>query len=497
MGEEWGAAAPLPRPRWVGSFTLLDRTTRIPEPMSLRIHFLGAAREVTGSMFLLETDGGNLLVDCGMFQGHRDEARERNRELPRVAVHADAMVLTHAHIDHSGSVPTLVKRGFTGRIHATPATSDVAALMLRDSARIQAADAEYLNRRFGEDPGWVPIEPVYDEDDVDAAIARFNPEPYRRVFEPLPGMRAWLLDAGHILGSSSLVLDVEDAGTKRRFVFSGDLGRAGLPILKDPELPPTPIDYAILESTYGNRIHGDVARMHEELERVVKQTVERRGRLVIPAFALGRTQEILLVLNQLRQAGRLPPIPVFVDSPLATGVTEVYRRHPECFDRDAESFAATVGAIFDFPELRFVATREDSIALNDYPDPCIILSASGMAEAGRVLHHLRHAIGDPRNTIAIVGFMAQHTLGRRLAEGRQRVRILGVEQDVQAQVEVLDVFSAHAGRDGLLRWAQACGPVRSFFLVHGEPEQQEPLRATLAVDNPVVVPERGAVITLD
>lgn len=466
--------------------------------MSLRLHFLGAAREVTGSMFLLETDGGSLLIDCGMFQGHRAEARERNRELPRRAVEADAVLLTHAHIDHSGSLPTLVKRGFAGRIHATPPTRDVCSLMLRDSARIQEADAQYLNRRFGGDPGWEPVEPVYDEADVEAALARFEDAPYHHVFSPIPGTRAWLLDAGHILGSAQLVLDVEEAGTKRRFVFSGDLGRPGLPILRDPERPPRPVDYAILESTYGGRVHGDVAQMHDELERVVLAAIARNGRVIIPAFALGRTQELLLVLHELRLAGRIPPLPVYIDSPLATSVTEVYRRHEECFDPHALAFLHAAGHLFDFPGVNFVGTREDSMALNTVTEPCIIIAASGMAEAGRVLHHLRHSIGDPRATIVIVGFMAQHTLGRALAEKRDRVRILGMEHEVRAQVEVLDVFSAHAGRDGLLRWAEQCGVVRTFFLVHGEPEQQEPLRATLAeAGHEVVVPARGDVVTVD
>lgn len=464
----------------------------------MRLHFLGAAQEVTGSAMVLETGQGTLLVDCGLFQGRRAEAEERNRSLPALAVGADAALLTHAHVDHSGSLPTLVKRGFQGAIHATPATRDVAALMLADSARIQAADAEYLNRTLRDDPRFVPIEPIYDEDDVADTLARFVGVPYHRQFSPLPGVLATFLDAGHILGSAQVLLQVHDGGDKRRILLTGDLGRPGLPILRDPERPPRPLDHVVMESTYGARVHGSVASMHDELARVVNETAARGGKLIVPSFALGRTQEILYVLHELQRAGRLPAIPIYVDSPLATSVTAVFRLHPDCFDRATRRMLQTEGDPFGVDGLVYTATREDSMAINEREGPAIVIAGSGMAESGRVVHHLRRAVEDRRNTIAIVGFMAQHTLGRRLAERRPTVRVLGIERELHAHVEVLDVFSAHADRDGLLAHAEACGTVRRFFLVHGEPEQQEPLRAELERrGTPVTVPERFQAVELE
>lgn len=465
----------------------------------MQLHFLGAAREVTGSLFLLETDAGSLLIDCGMVQGRRAESDERNRRVPRAAVAADAAILTHAHIDHSGNLPTLVRRGFKGAIHATPATRDVVELMLADSARIQAADAEYLNRKFADDPGWREIVPLYDEDDVSAAMKRFVAHSYHAPFEPLPGVQARFYDSGHILGSAQLVLDVDTGRDFRRIVFSGDLGRAGLPVLRDPEALPGPIDYAVMESTYGNRVHASPSRMHADLEEAVRRTVARGGTVVIPAFALGRTQEILLVLAELKQAGRLPDVPVYVDSPLASSVTAVFRKHVDCYDKETRAYLAKFGDPFDFPGVRYISLRQDSIALNDRSEPCILLSASGMAESGRILHHLLRTVEDPRNTVLVVGFMAAHTLGRRLVERHPRLRILGMERELRAEVVVLDAFSAHADRDGLTAWARGLGPeLRTLYLVHGEPDQQEPLRRRLVeAGRRVVVPERGQVVELD
>lgn len=464
----------------------------------MRLHFLGAAQEVTGSAIVLETSQGSLLVDCGLFQGRRAEEEERNRVLPALAIGADAAILTHAHVDHSGNLPTLVKRGFQGTIHATPATRDVAALMLGDSARIQAADAEYINRTLADQPGFVPVEPLYDEDDVADTLARFVGVPYHRQFWPLPNVLATFLDAGHILGSAQLLLQVQDGADKRRILFTGDLGRPGLPILRDPERPPRPLDHVVMESTYGARLHGPVDQMHDELERVVKETVARGGKVIVPAFALGRTQEILYVLRELQVAGRLPKMPIFVDSPLATSVTAVFRLHPDCFDKRARALLQAEGDPFGLDGLVYTATREDSMAINELEGPAIVIAGSGMAEAGRVVHHLRRTVEDRRNTIVIVGFMAQHTLGRRLAERRPRVRIFGIERELHAQVEVLDVFSAHADRAGLLAHAEACGPLRRIFLVHGEPEQQDPLREELErLGRQVTVPKRMETVELE
>lgn len=458
----------------------------------MRLTFLGAAGEVTGSMLRIDLEGGSLLIDCGMFQGRREESRRRNRHLPEEAITADAAILTHAHIDHSGSVPTLVKAGFRGSIHATPATFDLAAAMLRDAARIQEADADYLNRKGADDPDHETIEPIYSEADAVRALERFIAIPYHHVFEPLPGVRAHFLDAGHILGSASVVVEARVAGRERRLVVSGDLGRRGRPILRDPETPTGPIDWVVIESTYGNRRHAPAGRIHDELERIVRESIARGGKIIVPAFAVGRTQELLHALHELRRAGRLPPIPILVDSPLAIDATAVYRMHPECFDEEARALLDRAEDLFAFEGVKFCRTREESIAINDLEGPAMIISASGMCEAGRVLHHLRNHVEDERTTILVVGWMAQHTLGRRLLERQKRVRIWGVERDLHARVEVLNALSAHGDRDDLLEWARACQGARRIFLVHGEPEPQRVLAAAMREHGLAVhVPTRG------
>jgi metallo-beta-lactamase family protein len=463
----------------------------------VNVRFLGAAREVTGSMHLVETPAGKILIDCGMHQGRRDESRERNRKLPKEAVGADAVILTHAHIDHSGSLPTLVKAGFAGTIWATAATRDLCAWLLRDSARIQESDASWLNRKYGDDPDWKTIEPIYDENDAIAALGRFAGVAYGLPFSPLPGVTARFLDAGHILGSAQVVLDVPDGTGTRRLVFSGDLGRRGLPILRDPELPGR-ADYVFMESTYGNRAHGSLKEMHDDLERVVKATAEKRGKLIIPAFAVGRTQEIVYALNQLHRAGRIPDMPVFVDSPLSVHATEVFKLHPECYDQETRAFVEQNGDPFSFKSLRYIESREESMRLNDVAGPAIIVSASGMCEAGRVLHHLKNAVESDRNTILIVGFQAAHTLGRRIVERRPKVRILGVERDLFAQVVVMNAFSAHGDKNDLHDYAHAATGARRIYLIHGEPEQQEPLRDRLNGEGlDVIVPSIGDVAELD
>jgi metallo-beta-lactamase family protein len=440
-----------------------------------RLHFLGAAREVTGSMHLLETDAGRLLIDCGFYQGRREESRARNLELPDEALSADAVILTHAHIDHSGSLPTLVRDGFRGKIFTTTATRDLCGYMLRDSARIQEGDARFLNRKNGHDPDWTPIEPIYTEEDAVRALSRFVGVAYGARFEPLPGVHAQLIEAGHILGSAQVVIDLSASGTPRRLVFSGDLGRPGMPILRDPAVPERP-DYLVMESTYGGRAHGTLEEMDEQLRAVVVATAEKRGKLIIPAFSVGRTQEIVYALHRLHAAKRIPELPMFVDSPLSVHVTEVFRAHPECFDEETRAFVERSGDPFCFSSLRYVESVDESMRLNDLHEPAIIIAASGMCESGRVLHHLRNAVEDERNTICIVGFQALHTLGRRLVERRPRVRILGVERELHARVVVMNGFSAHADRGDLHRYVEQARPsVRRVFLVHGEPEAQAPL----------------------
>jgi metallo-beta-lactamase family protein len=458
--------------------------------MAAHVRFLGAAQEVTGSMHLVETPAGRLLIDCGMYQGRREESRQRNAQLPDAAIGADAVILTHAHIDHSGSLPTLVKAGFRGRIYGTPATRDLCAYMLRDAARIQIGDAEYLNRRFEDDPTWRPIQPIYDEEDAIAALARFIGVPYGQPFAPLPGLSATLVDAGHILGSAQVHLDVPDGGTTRRLVFSGDLGRKDLPILRDPA-PLDRADYLFMESTYGDRVHAPIQAMEDQLAEVIADTVKKKGKVIVPAFAVGRTQELVYSLHKLFLAGRIPDLPVFVDSPLAVNITDVFKMHPECYDEETRRFVEENGPAFTFSTLRYVENKNDSIKLNGIKEPCIIISASGMCESGRILHHLKNNVSDQRNTILIVGFMAQHTLGRRLVERRPKVKILGVEHELFARVVVMNGFSAHADKNDLVGYARAAKGARRVFLVHGEPEQQAPLaellrKEGLAVDAPKV-----------
>ncbi len=463
----------------------------------MRLTFYGAAQEVTGSMALLETSAGTLLIDCGLFQGRRDESRRRNRDLPRAVIDANAVILTHAHLDHSGSLPTLVRRGFRGAIHSTPATRDLCAVMLRDSARIQSSDAAYLNRRFARDPDYRPIVPLYDELDAVRALEQFVTEPYHRTFEPLPGVRATFLDAGHILGSAQIILDVTEGGTTKRLLFSGDLGRRNLPIIRDPETPPAEPDHLVLESTYGNRTHAALEPTLDRLEQIVRAAVERRGKIIVPAFAVGRSQELIYSLTELHRKGRLPEIPIFVDSPLSVSVTAIFKLHPECFDQEFMERLEASDDPFGFNRIQYVQNRSESIALNQLEGPVVIISASGMAEAGRVLHHLQNAVEDERNTILIVGFMAQHTLGRRLVEHQPRVRIFGVERDLRARVEVLNGFSAHADKNDLLEYCEAARPRKTLFLVHGEPDQQRPFRAALeARGHHVKVPARGEVCEL-
>ncbi|MFH2007930.1 MAG: MBL fold metallo-hydrolase [bacterium] len=454
--------------------------------------FCGAAKTVTGSMYLLETDQGNILVDCGFYQGRRQQSKELNRDLPSKVFDADAMVLTHAHIDHSGSVPTLVKRGFDGPIYTTPATADLCQHMFRDSARIQMHDAEYLNQKNAENPDWEKIEPLYTEKDAIEALSRFVTYHYWRPFEPFPGVRIVLSDAGHVLGSANVLIEAEG----KKVLFSGDIGRKNMPILRDPAVPSN-VDYVVMESTYGDREHGPIGETQDELARIINETAKKKGKVIIPSFALERTQEIVLGLNNLRHAGKIDAIPIYVDSPLATNLTHVFKNHPECYDENALKFLEEHGDPFGFDSLVYTQSVNESIALNSTPGPMVIISASGMCEAGRIVHHLRNNIESPNNTIVIVGFQAQHTLGRRIVEKREQVKIFGVNRDLRARVEVLSGFSAHAGRSELIEFAKLAGPNhKRVFLVHGEEESQESLAEALRERHmDVVIPSRGQIET--
>jgi len=467
----------------------------------MQLQFWGAAGEVTGSMHLLQVGRHRLLVDCGLVQGRRKQAFDRNRNLPFEPASVDAVILTHAHLDHAGNLPTLVRGGFRGRIWCTSATADLCDAMLADSAHIQASDVRHVNRRRKRQ-GKRPFEPLYRIDDVRRTRKRFRAIDYGAWFSPVPGVRARLLDAGHILGSASALVEAEEGSRTVRIVFSGDIGRKGLPILRDPQVPEG-ADYVVMESTYGDRRHEPPSAAKEALRSCAAATFERGGKLLVPSFALGRTQEVVYRLNQLWEAGELPEMDVFVDSPLAIDVTEVFARHPECWDAEMRETqeSDSDGDPLGFRRLRYVRDAEESKRLNTRPGPAIIIAASGMCEGGRILHHLVNHAWKPTTTILFVGFQAEHTLGRKILAGQSPVPILGAEVDVKARVERADAYSAHADRTELLAWAERAretGRVGRFFLVHGEPAAAASLadavRAGGTAD--VRVPARGEAFEL-
>jgi metallo-beta-lactamase family protein len=449
----------------------------------VQVEFVGAVGgDVTGSRHILRTEKACILLDCGLFQGRRRETIERNRSLGFRASEVDVMVLSHAHIDHSGALPRLYRQGYRGPIYCTPATRDLCAAMLEDSAEIQAQDAAYINRKIERDGSdMAPVEPLYDQKDVVGTLELMVNVPYHRPLQIAEGVSLTYYDAGHILGSAMVALDVDVVGEKRRLVFSGDLGRRNMPILRDPEVPPG-ASCLLLESTYGDRIHDPIEKMEDELCDVITRTVERGGKVVVPSFALERAQEVVYGLKQLADQGRLPNVPIYVDSPLTVKLTDVFRIHPECYDEETRDILISGDSPFDFDQLRYVSSVEDSKAIDRSEEPAVIISASGMCEFGRVVHHLVATLEDRKNTVLIVGFQAHHTLGRRLVELRPRVRIFGIERERQAEVVVLNGFSAHAGQDDLLEFAEAvraAGPLRQVALVHGEDEARTTLKTLL------------------
>jgi metallo-beta-lactamase family protein len=460
----------------------------------MKITFLGAAQEVTGSCHLLQVGDKSVALDFGMFQGRRAETHEKNQTLPFEPDQLDAVILSHAHIDHSGRLPLLARHGFDRPVYCTPATRDLCAVMLADSAHIQEKDAEFLARRHRS-----VSEPLYRQADVAALMGRMISIPYDVPFDPAPGIRATFVEAGHILGSASVVLECSEGNVSKRVVFSGDIGRWGLPIIRDPN-PPHGADVVIMESTYGNRDHESVAEMPNELARVIRETAAKGGRVLIPAFAVGRTQELLYDLHRLSRADAIPPIPIVVDSPLAIAATSIFATNPEAYDQ-SEELVRAVNGLFDFDRLEFARDASDSKALNTRIGPMVIIAASGMVESGRILHHLAHGASDPRNTILIVGFMAEHTLGRRIVERRPTLKIFGDEVPLRARVEVLNGYSAHADRGELVRWLTAVrGEDKSpppVYLVHGEPNAQSALRDTLVEDGyTVTIPARNSTYPL-
>lgn len=441
----------------------------------MHVTFAGAAREVTGSCHLLTVGDHTVALDCGLFQGRRGETREKNATLPFEPDRLSAVILSHAHIDHAGRLPCLTKAGYTGTIYATPATRDLCGVMLLDAAHIQQKDAEFLRRH-----GREAVEPLYAPEDIPDLMRRMRAVAYGEPIAVAPGIRATFVDAGHILGSASVVLECTEGRTTRRLVFSGDVGRWGLPIIRDPD-PPRGADAVIMESTYGDRDHPPAQDMRELLAGVIRETAARGGRVLIPAFAVGRTQEIVYDIHALARDKRIPAVPIYIDSPLATEATSVFGMHPEAFDQ-REDLVRTVHDLFRFELLHYTKDVSESKSLNTMRGPMVIISPSGMAEVGRILHHLKNGASDPRNTVLIVGFQAEHTLGRRIVERRPMLRILGDEVPLRAQVEVLNGYSAHADRGELLRWIEAVRGSSSappVSLVHGETPAQEQFAAAL------------------
>ncbi len=460
----------------------------------MRIIFDGAAQTVTGSQLLLNINGKNLLLECGFFQGKRQESYSRNCNFPYNPLNLQAVILSHAHIDHSGNLPNLVKQGYNGPIYATAATAHLANIMLLDSGHIQEEDAAFVSKHNARE-GLPPVEPIYNQEQAALVAQHFKPMDYGQTFEPIPGVSAQLADAGHILGSAAIRLDIEEKGLKTRVWFSGDIGRRNLPLIRDPILPDHP-DYVIMECTYGDKPHRDPELAYEELQQVVARTLARSGKVIIPAFAVGRTQEIVFALHQMIERKRLPSVPVFVDSPLAVNATDIFKQHPECFDQETQAFIAADKhhTALGFDRLTYTRSVEESKALNSRKDPMIIIAASGMAETGRILHHLRNNISNPKNTILIVSWQAPYTLGRRLAEHERRVKIYGEEYEVKAEVVTIGGLSAHAGQDFLTEYALSVKKsAKRVFLVHGEATPAEMLSEKLVeagMEKPYY-PQRG------
>lgn len=437
----------------------------------MKLEFAGAARGVTGSKHLLTVNNKKILLECGLYQGHRRESIEANLKFPFEASEIDAVVLSHAHIDHSGALPILVKEGFTGPIYCTHATRDLCAIMLRDSAYIQERDAEWLRKEKKEPDA----QPLYTVADAERTLSLFRSVDYHHKFKICHGVRVTFHDAGHILGSAIEEWEIHDYEThvQTRFGFTGDLGRKTLPILKDREQLQN-LDMLITESTYGDRLHDELKDIEEDFAAQINKTIERGGKVFIPAFAVERTQEILYVIRELQHAKKLPKLPIFVDSPLATGATEIFQLHPECFDEKLiKRFDEGKNPFENVEGLQFTRSMAESMAINQFPGPAIIISASGMCEAGRIRHHLANNISNPKNTILVVGFMAENTLGRKIVEHQSPVNIFGDPYEIKAEVVIFNAFSGHADQHGLLEFAGACGKPKQVFCVHGENKQMQ------------------------
>lgn len=450
----------------------------------MNLSFHGAARSVTGSRHVVDAGKTRILLDCGMFQGRRDQARERNQHLGFDPKSVEAVCLSHAHIDHSGALPMLAKGGFRGAVHMTRATADLTDILLADSARIQESDCRYVNK-LERRRGRQCVSPIYSRDDAQKIVKQFRGGAYEQSVSLAPNVTARFYDAGHIIGSSAVWLRHRTRGNSTTLLFSGDLGRANMPILRDPH-PPHPCDVLIIESTYGDRLHNDDEDRRKEMAKtLVQHAIQHKSKILVPAFSVGRTQDIIMRIKQLVQNGEVDPIPIFIDSPLALKATQVFRQHPECYDEETYRTFTASGDVFAAKYINFVSTAKDSKLLNRRKGPCVIISASGMCEGGRVVHHLKHSIEDEANVIVIVGFQAEHTLGRKLVEEWDTVPIFGVPTKRRAQVVRLNGFSAHADRNDLLAYVRAIRPhPQKVFVVHGEERQSMAFAMSLGDEFP-------------
>jgi metallo-beta-lactamase family protein len=464
--------------------------------MSVKIKFLGGARTVTGSSHLVSTEKSQILIDAGLFQGHRDQFYEINTTFNYNPHRINALVLSHAHIDHCGNIPQAIKKGLRCRIYTTSATKDLAKLMLEDSGKIQEEDIKYvnkINKRLG-----LPLrKPLYTKNEAVKATKRFRSISYGQKFQLAKDVFVTLYDAGHILGSSIIVLDIKDNSGNLRLGYAVDLGRKGLPLLNDP-IPPAGLDYLILESTYGARLHAPIEEGRKKFQDAIRRTVERKGKILIPSFALERTQEVLYFLNEFVKEKTIPPIPIYVDSPLATDITEVFKCHSSYFDEETRQAIKRGQSPFELLNLKYTRSQNESKRLNDDKRPMIIIAGSGMCESGRILHHLKNNIEDSRNTIIVVGYMAKDTLGKRIVDRERVVRIFGVEHELNAEVVIINAFSGHADKIELCEFVAKCLPLKRIFLVHADEEQSQGLFEALSQKGlEVYIPSRGEEILLN